>query len=91
MDDFNIPASIGRALQRDAKVDDLQLVLDEGAAGFAVLAAPFEMREGVAVALGDETCSTIREGVGDWRGANRRKSVELRARSVEEAGVKEPA
>ena len=51
MDELHVAPSTGGDLQRDREIDDLQLMLDERAAGLAVLAAPFDVGELDAVAL----------------------------------------
>ena len=51
MDELDVASSASGELQRDRKIDDLQLMLDERAAGLAVLATPFNVGELDAVAL----------------------------------------
>ena len=80
---------LGCRLQRDAKVADLQLMLDERPASFAVLAAPFELRGSVFVARCKEARATIGERICDRRRTGCWVVVELRARPVEVAGVEE--
>ena len=90
MDEPNAGASLRRPLQRHVKIDDLKLVLDEGAAGFAVLAAPFDIGEIDAVALDQEAGAAVGERIGHRCRAGGRVVVELRARAVDIAGMKEP-
>ena len=63
---MRISASAHRHLQRNIEVHDLQLVRDEGTAGLAILATPFEIGESDAVAL-LQTCTTIGERINDRR------------------------
>ena len=51
VDELHVASSAGGELKRDREIDDLQLVLNKGAAGLAVLAAPFDIGELDAVAL----------------------------------------
>ena len=51
MDELHVVSSTSGELQRDREIDDLQLMLDERAAGLAVLAAPFDVGKLNAVAL----------------------------------------
>ena len=51
MNELHVASSAGGDLQRDREIDDLQLMLDKRPAGFAVLAAPFDVGELDAVAL----------------------------------------
>ncbi len=51
MDELHVAPSASGELQRHQEIDDLQLMLDERAAGLAVLAAPFDVGEFDAVAL----------------------------------------
>src|SRR5271165_3622570 len=51
MDELHVVSNASGELQRDREIDDLQLMLDERAAGAAVLAAPFDICELDAVAL----------------------------------------
>jgi hypothetical protein len=57
-DGARIIASAHCRLQRNVEVDDFQLMLDEGTAGLAILAAPFEIGEGDATAF-QQTRATI--------------------------------
>jgi hypothetical protein len=77
------------ALQRDGEIDDLDLVLDERPAGFAVLPAPFDIGEGNAIALDQEPRSSIGKRVDHRRRAGRWIVVELGTWPIDVAGVKE--
>ena len=79
-----------RALQRDIKVHDLELMLDERPAGLAVLAAPFDIGEIDAVALDQEPGAAIGKRIGHRRRAGGRIVVELRPRPIDIAGVEKP-
>ena len=67
MDELHVASSASGKLQRDREIDDLQLMLDERAAGLAVLAAPFDVGELDAVALDQQSRATVGECVGDRR------------------------
>ncbi len=62
---------------------------NERAAGFSVLAAPFEVGETEAVAFGEEAGAAVGKGIGDGRGASGRVIVKLGARTIKVAGVEE--
>src|SRR5450631_1368247 len=78
-----------RGFQGDRKVHDLQLVFDKGPAGFAVLAAPLDVREVEAVLFNEKPGAAIGERVDVRSGAGGWIVVELGARAVEIAGVEE--
>ena len=67
MNKAKVSAMADGILERDVKIDDLKLVLDEGAAGLAVLAAPLDIGEIDAVALDQEARAAVGKGVGDRR------------------------
>ena len=71
------------------EIHDVKLVLDERPAGFAVLAAPLDIGEVDAVALDQETGAAVGERIDQRRRAGGRVVVELGARPVDVAGVKE--
>ena len=73
----------------DVEVHDVELVLDERAAGLAVLAAPFDVGEVDAVAFDQEAGAAIGKRIDDRRRAGGRVVVELGARPVDVAGMKE--
>ncbi len=78
-----------RVLQRHVEVDDLQLVLDERPAGFAVLAASVDVGESDPVVLDQKTRSAIGEPVHERCGLAGRVIVELGARSIDVAVMEE--
>ena len=67
MDELYVASSSRRELQRDQEFDDLQLVFDEGSAGVAVLSAPFDVGELDAIALDQQSRTTVGERVCDRR------------------------
>jgi hypothetical protein len=77
------------ALQRDPEIGDRKLMLDEGATGLPVLAAPFDIRRG-AVAGDQQPRAAIGERVDDRRRARIWIIVELGARPIDIAGVEKP-
>ena len=83
MDEPKARASLRRPLQRHVKIDDLKLVLDEGASGLPVFAAPFDVGKIDAVALDEKPCAAVGQGVGDRRRAGSGVVVELRPRPVD--------
>ena len=89
VNELHVGPSARRALQADVEVHDLKLVLDEWPPGFAVLAAPLDIGECDAVALDEKPRAPVGERVDHWSGPDRIE-VELRARAVDVACVKEP-
>ena len=89
VNELHVGASAGRALQPDREVHDLELVLNEWPPGLAVLAAPFDVGEFDTVALYKQARAAVGERV-DHRGGPDRIEVELGARAVDVAGMKEP-
>src|SRR5271157_746338 len=89
VNELHVGASARRALQADIEVHDLQLVLDERAAGLAVLAAPFDVGKCDAVALDKEARAAVGERVNHRSGPDGIE-VELGARAVDVAGVEKP-
>ena len=75
--------------KRDVEIHNVKLVLDERAAGLAVLAAPFDIGEVDAVALDQEAGAAVGERIDDRRRAGGRVVVELGAGAVDVAGMEE--
>jgi hypothetical protein len=87
-DEPDIAALRYSTLERDLKIDDLDLVLDERPAGFAVLAAP-SSSPAKTVALAQQTCAAVGECVDHWGRAGSGEAVELGARAIDVTGVEE--
>src|ERR1041384_5335991 len=78
-----------RALNADLELDNLDLVLDEGPAGFTVLAAPFRVPEFGPIPFPEKAHPKISEGI-DHRGRTEsRVVVELGTRSDDVPGMEE--
>ena len=90
VDEVHVGASARGALQADVKVHDLKLVLDEGAAGQAVLAAPFNIGKLDAVALDQEAGASVGERVHEVRRASEGEAVELGMWPIKVARMEQP-
>src|SRR5579862_1262605 len=86
--ELNIRPAPYRPLQCHLKIDDLDLVLDERPAGFAVLAAPLHIPKLHAIAVAKQTRPSIGKRI-DVMGRSGGEAVELRTRTVEVAGMEE--
>jgi hypothetical protein len=89
-DEPNVATLCDSALKRDLKIDDLDLMLDERSARFAVLSAPVA-GTAKAVALADQPGAPISESIDHRCRTVGREAVELGARTIDVAGVKKQA
>src|SRR4051812_11497549 len=88
-DQLDVAARSRRALHADLEIDDFNLVLDKGPAGFAVLAAPFRVAECGPIPFLEKSYPAIGEGIDHRRRTEGRIVVELGARPVDIPGVEE--
>jgi hypothetical protein len=91
MNELHVSSAAHSTLKRHVKVDDLELMIDKGATGFAILSTPFAICELRAAAFDQKSDTAVGKCIHHGCGAGARVMVELRSWSVDVPGMKKPA